>query len=335
MPTAYVLQPDLRIRTTSERLLVVDTDPESGRDTVVREIPIRDLDRLILLDCVSITSQAMGALLRAQIPVVYLSSSGKFLGSFLPAQNAHGEARLLQYRRCLEEKFVLQTAGRIVAAKIYNQRRVLQRLAANRKLDLSKELGGLLSLLSSTSASRTIEELRGFEGAAAARYFELWAGFLPREFPFERRSTRPPHNPVNACLSFGATLLYSEMVSYVHAHGLDPALGFLHQTEDGRWSLALDLIEPFRPVLVEALALDLFTHKILDASHFEPKEGGVYLNQEGKKKFLLQYERRLDRQFFSEHVDCRTTLRSQLEQQVVDLKTSLRDPDRFEPFLMN
>ncbi len=335
MPTAYVLQPDLRIRTTSERLLVVDTDPESGRDTVVREIPIRDLDRLILLDCVSITSQAMGALLRAQIPVVYLSSSGKFLGSFLPAQNAHGEARLLQYRRCLEEKFVLQTAGRIVAAKIYNQRRVLQRLAANRKLDLSKELGGLLSLLSSTSASRMIEELRGFEGAAAARYFELWAGFLPREFLFERRSTRPPHNPVNACLSFGATLLYSEMVSYVHAHGLDPALGFLHQTEDGRWSLALDLIEPFRPVLVEALALDLFTHKILDASHFEPKEGGVYLNQEGKKKFLLQYERRLDRQFFSEHVDCRTTLRSQLEQQVVDLKTSLRDPDRFEPFLMN
>jgi CRISPR-associated protein Cas1 len=335
MPTACVLQPDLRIRTTSERLVVVGTDPESGGDTVVREIPIRDLDRLILLDCVSITSQAMGALLRAQIPVVYLSSSGRFLGSFLPAQNAHGEARLLQYRRCMEEQFVLQTAGRIVAAKIYNQRRILQRLAANRKLDLSKDLERILSLLSAASASRTVEELRGFEGAAAARYFELWAGFLPSEFPFERRSTRPPHNPVNACLSFGATLLYSEMVSYVHAHGLDPALGFLHQTEDGRWSLALDLIEPFRPVLVEALALDLFTHKILDACHFEPKEGGVYLNQEGKKKFLLQYERRLDRQFFSEHVECRTTLRSQLEQQVVDLKASLRDPGKFEPFLMN
>ena len=145
----------------------------------------------------------------------------------------------------------------------------------------------------------------------------------------------PPLNPVNACSSFGATILYNESVAFCHGHGLDPALGTLHATEDGRWSLALDLIEPFRPVLVEALTLDLFSHQILQARHFEARNGGVYLNEEGRKKFFLQYERRMERQFLSESVGHRTSLRHQLEQQTVMFKAALEDPARFEPFLMN
>ena len=130
-------------------------------------------------------------------------------------------------------------------------------------------------------------------------------------------------------------MLYSEAVSFIHAHGLDPALGLLHATEDGRWSLALDLIEPFRPVLAEALALDLFSHQILSAKQFEPKNGGIYLNDEGRKKFFLQYERRMERQFLSESAGHRTTLRQQLEQHAIDYKSALEDPAKFEPFLMN
>ncbi|MBI4328158.1 MAG: CRISPR-associated endonuclease Cas1 [Chloroflexi bacterium] len=187
----------------------------------------------------------------------------------------------------------------------------------------------------SLKTSQTIDELRGYEGASTARYFQAWASFLPAEFPFERRSTRPPLNPVNACISFGATLVYTEAVAFIHAHGLDPALGLLHATEDGRWSLALDLIEPFRPVLVEALALDLFSHQILNAEHFEPKNGGVYLNEDGRKKFFLQYERRMERQFLSEAAGHRTSLRQQLENQAVMFKSALEATEKFEPFLMN
>jgi len=124
-------------------------------------------------------------------------------------------------------------------------------------------------------------------------------------------------------------------VAFIHAHGLDPALGLLHATEDGRWSLALDLIEPFRPVLVEALALDLFSHQILNQDHFEPRNGGVYLNDDGRKKFFLQYERRMERQFLAECVEHRTTLRQQLEHQAVMYKAALEDAAKFEPFLMN
>ena len=94
-------------------------------------------------------------------------------------------------------------------------------------------------------------------------------------------------------------------------------------------------MEPFRPVLVEALALDLFSHEILKTEHFEPRNGGVYLNNDGRKKFFLQYERRMERQFMSECVGHRTTLRQQLENQAVMFKAALDDLARFEPFLMN
>lgn len=386
MPTACIQQPNSRIHLKSERLEIWAPHPDSGVEEIIREIPIRDVERLILAESVQITSAALAALLRANIPVSLLGWNGQFLGGFLPATKPHGLARLRHYQRALEPPFALDLARRIIAAKLYNQRRVLQRLAASRRDTPSPEpapaatpqlddsppnvqhgpsplatpaapaptddspapnpnaqavavtnqaLPWLDTLFASIAKAATLDELRGFEGAATARYFQAWAAFLPADFPFQRRSTRPPLNPVNACISFGATLLYNEAVAFIHAHGLDPALGLLHTTEDGRWSLALDLIEPFRPVLVEALALDLFSHRILDASHFEPRDGGVYLNDSGRKKFILQYERRMERQFMSECAGHRTTLRLQLEHQAVLFKTALDSPDRFEPFLMN
>ena len=358
MPTAAINQHGCRVSLKSERLEVFGRNEATQRDEVLREIPIRDLDRLIIAESVQITSQALAALLRASIPVSILGWSGQFLGGFHPAQNAHGLARLRQYQRTLEAPFGLQMAGRIVTAKLYNQRRVLQRLIASdppvptpqssvptpqppipapqsATPSPQSPLDWLDALFAPISRSQTLDELRGYEGASTARYFQAWAAFLPEDFPFERRSTRPPLNPVNACISFGATLLYSEAVAFLHAHGLDPALGLLHATEDGRWSLALDLLEPFRPVLVEALALDLFSHQILTGDHFEPRNGGTYLNEEGRKKFFLQYERRMERQFLSEAAGHRTTLRQQLEHQAVMYKAALEEAAKFQPFLMN
>ena len=364
MPTACLNQPDLRVHLTGERLQVYGRNPEKDRDDLVREIPLRDLDRLITSEQVHFTSPALGEILRRGIPIQFFSWKGQFLGNFLPAQNHHGLARLTQYQRTLDSAFALRMAGRIVTAKLYNQRRVIQRLdlsrnddvggmnsdlaksspadsgnqkseTRNQKSEISHTLNWLDSLFGPISRSTGLDELRGYEGAATARYFQAWASFLPEAFPFERRSTRPPLDAVNACISFGSTILYNEMVAFLHAHGLDPALGLLHATEDGRWSLALDLMEPFRPVLVEALALDLFSHQILKANHFEARNGGVYLNEEGRKKFFLQYERRMERQFMSESVGHRTTLRQQLENQAVMFKSALESEEKFEPFLMN
>lgn len=347
MPSVCILNPGASVRLTGERLSVsvpaMDDDP-----AVHRDIPLREIERVIHAEQVQVSGAALGALMRASIPVSVLGWEGRFLGSYLPPLTTQVEARLRQYRRTLEPDFARQVASALVSAKLYNQRRVLQRLGASRRAgrsdpessdgvdgELTATLRWLESEFASIRVARTVDEIRGHEGVTAARYFAAWSGFLPEAFPFERRSTRPPLNPVNACISFGATIVYTEMVAFLHAHGLDPALGCLHAPTDGRWSLALDLIEPFRPALVEALALDLFSHQILNGDHFERRDGGVFLNDGGRRKFFLQYERRMERQFLSEAVGHRTSLRSQLERQALLYKTALERPEEFEPFVMN
>ena len=350
MPTAVIQREAAVVRFLSHKLQVFSLPDSGGRETLLREMPLHDVERVVLSEAVRLSSSAVSALLRAGAPVQLFTRTGRYLGGFLPAEKPHGATRLLQYRRVQEPKFVLRIAGKIVSAKLYNQRRVLQRLRLGRRrvaeggegqppLDLEavqsaeQRIGALMDRVRSAA---DLEELLGLEGAAAAAYYPAWARFLPPEFPFERRSTRPPLNPVNACVSFGATVLYAEAVAAIHARGLDPALGVYHVSANDRWSLALDFIEPFRPALVEALALDLFSHRMVDSRCFERREdGGVFLNESGRRKFFLQYEARMEREFLSEAVGCRTTLRRELERQALMFKAALEDRDAFEPFLIN
>lgn len=342
MPTACVQLPGSKISLESERLVVVFPDSDDSPREARRDIPLRDLERMVMGEGVSATTPALMEMLRRSIPISFIDGRGRFLGSFQPAAPDHGAARLRHYQRTLDPDFALAVAREILGAKIHNQRRLVQRVAANRKAEDKEVPPGIpftLDLLDRAmllaSKAESIDSLRGHEGMAAARYFTAWAALLPAEFPFERRSTRPPLNPVNAVLSFSSTMIYQEMHSFLHAHGLDAALGLLHTTENGRWSLALDLMEPFRPVIAEALTLDLFSHRILNASHFEPQEGGIYLNREGRAKLILQYEKRMERQFLSETAGHRTTLRQQLENHAILFKSALDDPLKFAAFRMN
>jgi CRISP-associated protein Cas1 len=351
MPTACVLQSKAAIHLKSKRLEITRAHPETGKQETLRSIPIHDLDRLILDENVQISSRAIAELMREAIPVSLLGWNGRFLGGFLPIEPAHGGFRLHQYRRSLEPAFNLHIARSWVHGKIYNQRRVLQRLdsARRKRRDESTEImkqpedatarvvvDELTGYLKALLGDHSVDEIRGYEGASTSRYFRAWSTFLPEGIVFERRSKRPPLNPVNACISFASTILYQEAVAFLHSHGLDPALGILHTVENGRWSLALDLIEPFRPVVGEALTLDLFSRAMLSPdTHFEPAKGGIYLNESGRRKFMLQYERRMERQFMSEHAGHRTTLRQQLESLAVSYKAALKDPEGFKPFQMN
>jgi CRISPR-associated protein Cas1 len=204
MPTACINLPDCRVSLVRERLEVRGRrNAEGSSEELLREIPLRDLDRLIMVESTHLTSAALAALMRAGIPVNLMAWNGNFLGGFLPAQNSHGLARIRQYDRTRDTQFALQMSGRIVTAKIYNQRRVLQRLDAGRKrhassnpdpnapdpLDLAPDLAWLDHVFQQAARARSIDELRGYEGASTARYFQAWAGFLP---PALRAPQHPP-----------------------------------------------------------------------------------------------------------------------------------------------
>lgn len=360
MPSVCVIREKARVRLESQRLKVEGPDETSGRWRVLREIPLFDVERVVLTEGVEVTGAATAELLRRGVPVSWLGWDGGYLGGYDPASPSRALTRLRQYERSRDDAWRAAATARLLEAKIYNQRRLLQRVGASRGLisrvteeeendaavnagdtgdraapELRAGLVNLKRLMRAAARAGSADEARGYEGVASARYWKLWAAFLPPAFPFERRSRRPPLNPVNACLSFGSVMLYREMAGLVSAHGLDAGLGLAHATEDGRWSLALDLMEPFRPVLVEALTLDLFSHQVLRGEHFEAKGQGVYLNGEGRRRFILHYEKRMERQFYSESAKCRTTLRRQLDAQAGNYKAALDEPGRHAPFRMN
>ena len=335
MPSMFLSTPGTRASLVSERLRV-EVPPHTGTaEAVTREIPLMEIEQLILHDTVSLTIPALAELMRRDIPVVLTSAGERVLGMCLPPA-PHSTARIAQYRRSQDTAFAQALAINWVEAKILNSRRVLQRLAANREdVEITSHLLALNQLAQNCRAAASLETLRGYEGTAAGRYFECYGGFFPEHAPFQRRSRRPPHNAANAVLSYAYTLLGAEAEAHLHAIGLDPAIGFYHEPADRRASLALDLIEPFRAPLADAMALDLFTHGTLQPeAHFEPVNGGIYLAREGRSRFFVAYERRMQREFTSEQHGHRTTLRREIHRQCQAVKKAVIDGEPFEPFLM-
>jgi CRISP-associated protein Cas1 len=332
MPTLCVSSPGTRISLAGGRLRIAATDPE----TPERDIPLHDVERAIVCEEAHLTTQALGALLRRDIPVILTSWGGRILGLCQPSA-PHSASRLAQYRTSLDPALTLALAIPLVEAKIANSRRILQRLAANRPhASIAPTLDFLSRCASACPRSSSLATLRGHEGSAAAAYFEAYATFFPDHAPFERRSRRPPLNAANAILSYTYTLLAAEAEAQLHAIGLDPAIGFLHEPADRRPSLALDLIEPFRAPVADSMALDLLSHGTLKPhSHFEKRDGGIHLDSDGKKRFFVAYERRLEREFTSPHAGRRTTLRREIHRDALALKKALLDDEPFQPFLMH
>jgi len=333
MPSLCLTTPGCRASLTGGRLRI---EPPEGDPTAAREVPLHDIERAFVSDRCSLSTAGLAELLRREIPVVFTSWGERVIGLCQPPA-PHSVARIAQYRASLDPALALAIAIPLVEAKILNSRRVLQRLAANRQgVETERILNSLEHSATACLRASNLDSLRGYEGAASAAYFECYGAFFPGHAPFERRSRRPPHNAANAILSYTYTLLAAEAECQLHAIGLDPAIGFLHEPADRRASLALDLIEPFRAPVADAMALDLLSHGTLKPdAHFEKREGGVYLNTGGKKRFFVAYERRLEREFTGLRNGRRSTLRNEIHESALAFKKALLDHEAFQPFLMH
>jgi len=303
--------------------------------TTRRLVPLHDVEHVIVSTSATITVAAQAALAEKEIPLVIVRANGSAVAHCLPPA-ADPLTRLVHYQRRLESGFALDVSRRLVEAKIANSRRLLQRLSANRKLPPPAVVARLEPFREAALRAPELDTLRGCEGAAAAAYFQALSEFFPEQAPFERRSRRPPHNAANALLSFTYMMLVHETATALHLRGLDPSLGFLHEPDNNRPALALDLIEPLRAPLGDGLVLDLLNHGTLHPTrHFESANGGICLNLAGRRRFFTAYERRMERPFTSETTGHRTTLRQEIHRQILDLKRHLREAGGFQPFVMN
>ena len=265
---------------------------EKGEDLL--KFPLHQVRAIYLYGAVQVTAQAAQACLEQGIDVSYFSPAGRFLGLLrgLPASGV--DARLGQYRMFGEPGIRVKIAREIIRAKIHNQRVMMMRNGDTTEQTLRR----LADLRDLTRSVNDLDSLRGIEGTAAALYFGSFATMLSEkagvDFTFTERNRRPPRDPLNALLSMGYSVLSKELTGVCHTVGLDPFLGVYHQPRYGRPALALDLMEEFRPLTADSVAISLLNRGELTPAHFSRSASGCFLREEGRRAFWEAWFRRLD-----------------------------------------
>jgi CRISPR-associated endonuclease Cas1 len=276
----------------------------------------------VLLGPVSLSTPALGALMREEVPVTWASSGGWVLGHTVSTGHKNVSIRVAQFRAAFDERRSLALARGLVAAKVRNCRVFLRRnFKAGDEAARDETLAALTRLADRAAHAPTEAELLGLEGEAAARYFRLFATMLgesARDFPefgFEKRTRRPPADPVNAMLSLAYAMLTRTWLAVLSAVGFDPYLGFYHKPRFGRPALALDMMEPFRPVIADSTVIQAINNGEVKADGFVTAGPSVNLKPHARRAFIAAYERRLDQEVTHPVFGYRVSMRRLLEVQ--------------------
>jgi CRISPR-associated protein Cas1 len=287
--------------------------------TVVQEVRIGEICQVNLMGNVQLSTQAVQALCEAEVPICYFSMGGWFYGITTGLNQKNVFLRRSQFRLSEQEYFGRAVARRLVEGKIRNQRTLLQR---NHIEPQRATLDGLKEMARRAERAESLEELLGIEGNAARLYFGDFAGMIkPDEdagtgelrFVLDGRNRRPPRDPVNALLSLGYSLLAKDLTVACYAVGFDPYVGFYHQPRFGRPALALDLMEPFRPLIVDSAVLTAINGGMVTERDFVRVGGSVALTAAGRKAFFRAYELRMDTLVTHPLFDYRVSYRRLLE----------------------
>jgi len=334
MATVYVREQGAVVRKKGERIVVT----KDGRE--IMDIPLIHLDQLAIIGNVQLTTPAVALLLQNEVDVVFFSRYGKFRGRIVHTGSKFAQLRHAQLQKMTDEESALRIARAVVVGKLSNQRTVLQRQIrdmppSHQKRWIEEALKGMKALMHKAESASSLDSLRGYEGKAGAYYFEAFRTLLTEDWGFRGRIYHPPPDPVNALLSFGYSLLLKDILAAVQLVGLDPYLGFFHAIEYGKPSLALDVMEEFRPIIVDGLVLYLFNNGIFTRTDFVwsgEKERPVRLSDKAMEEFIRRYEERINIRVFHPGVRQRTTYRRCFELQVRQLaRVILGKAEQYRP----
>jgi CRISPR-associated protein Cas1 len=319
MSTLYLTEQRALVQKDGEVLVVrVPEDPKTGQKARRVEVPLNKVERVVVIGDVTLTMPAIHTLLDHEIEVSLLSYYGRFRGRLSGEMSKNAPLRIAQHRATLEGSRITDLARGFVVGKLTNYRTSLLRY--NRKLedpDVATAASELRRAIESANAAEELDRLRGTEGAGSAVYFGVFGKLIRNEaFAFPGRARRPPTDPVNALLSFGYALLTADVSTAVSIVGLDPYVGYLHAPRYGRPSLALDLMEEFRPLIVDSVVLRALNNREFAPSDFEDELGAVRLTDAARKRFLLAYEERLNDEITHPTFEYKATYRRCLELQV-------------------
>jgi CRISPR-associated protein Cas1 len=314
----YVRGRGAQLRLVGERIVVTIPGEKAT------EVRITNTSSVTLLGTVQMTAQAQRRLMEEGIPILFATSGGWVFGRAIGNEPKNVELKSAQFAATRDLATCLRFARSVVKTKILNSRTLLRR---NHREPSNVTLGELKQLSRKAEEASSIDSLLGIEGAAARVYFQAFSGMLKADlestFSFDSRNRRPPRDPVNALLSFCYGLLVRETTMAAHAVGLDPLLGFYHQPRFGRASLALDLMEEFRPIIADSTVLSVINTGVVSPEDFVQGQGAVALKEAARKKVIQAFERRMDQLVTHPVFDYKLSYRRVLETQARLLSRTL------------
>lgn len=290
--TLYISDHSAKVRIRKGNVVV------AGCEQTIR-VPIETLEAIVLTGRGEVSNDALGEFTRRGIRVSAISKAGRLRFTVGGPAGGNVLLRMQQYRVATDASQQLGVARVLVAGKLQNCRRMMNRWAwdatsGSTRIGMAAEIREIEERLMNLSTATDGDTVRGIEGDGTRRYFRVMGDHLGRDrtaTDFPRRSRRPPRDPVNALLGFVYGLLLTEVIGALEAVGLDPQLGFLHMPRPGRPSLALDMIEELRPSVADRFVVASLKRGQLDLPDFERRAGNaVYLNETGRNKVLRLWD---------------------------------------------
>ena len=363
MPTLYLTEEYALVRRETENMLLVEVPARETKDGVrgtpaySKRVPLIKIDEVMVLGEITLTASALHLLLERDIEITFLGRYGQFKGRLSPPFSKNSLLRMAQYRAHQDMVKRCELARRFVIGKLTNQRqRLLRYNRSQAEREVSRaidQLAASIETLERLSLQRVsvprllasgdnpvegtpLEAILGIEGAGSAAYFRCFGKLLTNreQWPFPGRVNRPPTDPVNSLLSFGYSLLTNKVASAVQMVGFDHFVGYLHSSFYGRPALALDLVEEFRPVIVDSVVLNILNHRILASNDFVVELGAYRLKPEKRTVLFTKLEERLNEEVSHPIFGYKTTYRRCIELQVRLLAKFLTgEIDEYPPFL--
>jgi CRISP-associated protein Cas1 len=293
--TLYITTPESYLSRDGENVVIKVENKEKFR------IPVHNIEGIVSFGFMGASPSLMALCAERKVALSFVTESGRFLGRVSGPVSGNVLLRRTQYRMADDEKVSLDVSRLFIAGKIVNSKTVLQRALRDHpeSLDVASFEEAIKTLTvkqKKALKANNANELRGIEGESAMTYFSVFDQMIlhqKEDFKMEGRNRRPPKDNVNALLSFIYTLLMHEVRAALESVGLDPCVGFLHVDRPGRQSLALDLMEEFRPFLADRLVLSLINRKQISPKGFvKQPAGGIIMDDETRKEVIGGWQKR-------------------------------------------
>ncbi|PTD93815.1 subtype I-B CRISPR-associated endonuclease Cas1 [archaeon SCG-AAA382B04] len=284
MKRNFYINSDGKLRRKENTIYHINTEGNQ------KPIPIEKIYSIYSYGALTYTSQCTHLLAKEGVPIHFFNYYGYYDGTFYPKETyLSGKVTVNQSQHYLEKNKRLELAKEFIRGSVGNTKRNLKRYKLNnlhQKIEENeKEL----------EEAEEITEVMNIEGRIRSIYYKSFDDILPDRFNYTSRSRQPPQNMVNCLISFGNSLLYSTTISEIYNSQLDPTVSFLHEPRERRFSLALDIADVFKPLIVDRTIYYLVNKGMLDPSHFDDDVNKCLLNEDGRKKFQKRYEETLNR----------------------------------------